>query len=84
MRAPRTRPVVDAGHEVAQHVGADHAVHLQEELEREGEHHEVRQRVEQVRVAEARYEARADRPLVIDLPDAGARRGTGASTMRAR
>src|SRR6266851_3564335 len=47
-----SRPVIDAGDEVPENARPDHAVHLDQELDRESEHNEKRQRVGQVRVRE--------------------------------
>ena len=53
----RLRPVVDAGREIAQDVRANHAVHLEDELDREREHGEERYGIGQVGVGEARDKA---------------------------
>lgn len=53
----RTQLAVDTRHEVSQHVGADHAVHLQEKLDREGDDNEEWEGVDQMRIAEAGDEA---------------------------
>src|SRR4030095_10331519 len=50
------RPVVNAREEISQHVGADHAVHLNDELDRDGQDGEEWQCVDQVTLGEARHE----------------------------
>ena len=52
----RPRTVVDARYEVAQHVGADQTVHLEHEVDRDREHDEEGQGIDQVGVGEARQE----------------------------
>src|SRR5262245_23911102 len=50
-------PMIDAGHEVAQDVGADDADHLEKELDRDRQEREVGQRVDEVRLGKAGEEA---------------------------
>ena len=65
----RLGPVVDAGDEVAQDVRADHAVHLEDELDGDRDHREEGHRVDQVGLPEAQEEAAGSR-LVTTWPAA--------------